>query len=115
MLSDQTRAGHISKLELSVRSNNALENAGYSTIGKLEDLFFQKSKREVLMALPHFGAKSYREVLSELHRLRGTGETPEEEYEFRRWCDEHRRQLNAVRDGRAAIVPLFPNHEGSVR
>lgn len=107
MLPQNLRRQSVSRLELSVRSNNALERAGYDTIGKIEDLFIGRPKTEVLRLLPAFGAKSYREVIGELHRLRGTGETPDDELEFRRWCLEHRAHIDAVRQGRAAIVAVY--------
>ena len=53
----------IEVLELSVRANNCLENAGYTTVGKLVE---KVNKREDLKKLRNCGEKTVDEIMEQL-------------------------------------------------
>ena len=53
----------IDVLELSVRANNCLENAGYTTVGKLVEKI---NKREDLKKLRNCGEKTVDEIMEQL-------------------------------------------------
>jgi hypothetical protein len=54
----QLRAHSLSDVEMSVRTHNVLQNAGYATLGDL-----QHATEKQIRALPNAGVKTWREVL----------------------------------------------------
>jgi DNA-directed RNA polymerase alpha subunit len=94
----------IDDLELSVRSVNCLKTYGYPTLGLLHDLFSQKPKAELLKSIPHFGAKSYREVAEVLHMLEEKGA---EQDAVDEWVKNNFYTIKAILRGEAAVVKTW--------
>ena len=75
----------IEVLELSVRANNCLENAGYTTVGKLVEKI---NKREDLKKLRNCGEKTMDEIMESLFCFQYTQLKEEKKTKFIRRLSE---------------------------
>lgn len=99
-LSDELRAVRVEDLELSVRSVNCLTAAGINDVGGIVDLL-NRGRKEV-MRVPGLGSKSYHELYEVVGGLASSTRN-----DMLRWINSHADEIQAVRDGRAAIVPTW--------
>lgn len=99
-LSEALLTVRVEDLELSVRTVNCLTSAGIGTVGDVVDLL-NRGRTEVLR-VPNLGAKSYRELYEIVGGLASSTRN-----DMLRWINDHADEIQAVRDGRAAIVPTW--------
>lgn len=99
-LSEGLLAVRVVDLELSVRTVNCLAAAGIVTVGDAVELL-NRGRTEVLR-VPNLGAKSYRELYEVVGGLASSTRN-----DMLRWINDHAEEIQAVRDGRAAIVPTW--------
>lgn len=100
-ISEELLSYPIDSLELSVRCNNCLRAAGYTTVGELVTVF-ENDNGNALLSLPHFGRKSFHEIKEAVGSLVNYRSA-----ELLRWINAHNEELTAVMDGWAVIVPTY--------
>lgn len=91
----------IGELELSVRTVNCLKAAGFLTIGQVVNVMNEDHGR-ALLKLKNFGRKSFNELRETFGSLVNSRER-----ELLSWVASHGAEIEAVMDGRAAIVPTW--------